>query len=403
MTRPPNFKPHHLKRRTVMGGLASLPLLPALPRAASAQALPRFEGPNVIIIRFGGGVRRQEVLERETTYAPWFANELMPTGTLYDNMRIGQVGQDEAVAGHGHGTLYILTGKYHAYEDIGKQAFSSRFEAVAPTLFELLRARYDIPAHQAMIVNGEDRVQEEFYSFSNHHLFGVNYRSEVLSLFRYKAWLLKKQIDAGDAALKDMSLEEATRKLAEMESLDYRKIKGEALGQAPQINRFWEVWRSYYGESGLVNERGDRLLADLAIKAMRALRPRLMMVNFNDPDYVHWGMTHHYTRGISIIDQCLRNIHTEMRQNPFYRDNTIFVVVPDCGRDSNPLMRVPMQHHFNTASSRQIFCLLTGPGVAAGQRISRSVEQTEIAGTIGALMGFEAPQADRNSLHEAIA
>ena len=43
-----------------------------------------------------------------------------------------------------------------------------------PTIFEYLRRHYDVPEHQALIVNGEDRINEEFYTFSNHHLFGVN-------------------------------------------------------------------------------------------------------------------------------------------------------------------------------------------------------------------------------------
>ena len=36
------------------------------------------------------------------------------------------------------------------------------------------------------------------------------------------------------------------------------------------------------------------------------------------------------------------------------RDNTVFLIVPDCGRDSNRAMPVPFQHHMNSRSAHQI-------------------------------------------------
>ena len=38
----------------------------------------------------------------------------------------------------------------------------------------------------------------------------------------------------------------------------------------------------------------------------------------------------------------------------------VFVIVPDCGRDANPLMGVPFQHHFNTKSAHEIWALVFG-------------------------------------------
>ena len=130
-----------------------------------------------------------------------------------------------------------------------------------------------------------------------------------------------------------------------MEALDYR-AKGKR-DPANVVQAFWKKWRDYFGENGLVNARGDRFLTELSLWSLKYLRPKLMMVNYNDPDYVHWGNMSHYTRGISVIDDGLRQLVAATDADEHYRDNTVFVIVPDCGRDSNPLISVPCQHHFN--------------------------------------------------------
>ena len=38
-----------------------------------------------------------------------------------------------------------------------------------------------------------------------------------------------------------------------------------------------------------------------AVTAMTELSPKLMMVCYQDPDYVHWGNASHYTRAIAVI------------------------------------------------------------------------------------------------------
>ena len=364
---------------------------------ASPFVRPTYSGPNGIVVRFGGGVRRRETIDDRHTYAPYLCKEFTKRGTLYNNMSIAQF--EDINTSHGEGTLYILTGKYQKFKDVDDAFLGSRFEAKVPTVFEYLRKSYDVPEHQTLIINGEDRTAEEFYSFSNHHLFGANFKSESLSLYRYKVWLLDQQIKAGKWEGK--KLEQKTNELKKITSLDYRtagKTK-----QNEKIEEFWARWKHHYGESGFVNPRGDRLLTELTLWSMQHLQPRLLMVNFNDPDYVHWGNMSHYTRGISIIDQGIKELVNAVDANPFYRDNTIFVVVPDCGRDSNPLVAVPCQHHFNSKSSHEIWALIFGPGVPRNKVVDREVDQVSVAATIGRYMNMPTKFTEGPVLSEAIA
>ena len=132
--------------------------------------------------------------------------------------------------------------------------------------------------------------------------------------------------------------------------------------------------------------------------AMEDLRPRLMMINYQDPDYVHWGNASHYTRAISVIDDGLRQLVEAVEHSDHYSGNTIFVVVPDCGRDANDLMSVPYQHHFNSRSAHEIWALIFGAGIARNRVIEREVDQTAIASTIAALMGFRAGRSEGDVL-----
>jgi hypothetical protein len=356
-----------------------------------------YRGPNVVIVRFGGGVRRRETIDAEHTYSPFLLHDLAKRGTLFRKMEIDLL--EGVETSHGQGTLYILTGKYEKFKDVGGKFLGARFEAKVPTLFEYLRKSFDVPAHKALIVNGEDRTDEEFYSFSNHHLFGANFRSTTLSLYRFKTYLLRRQVESGK--LDGKALEEKRKTLAKLEGLDYRM--GGKDEQGEEIVKFWDRWRSHYGESGFVNPRGDRLLTELTIRALKELRPKLIMVNYNDPDYVHWGNMTHYTRGIAVMDEGLRQLVATVEADAEYRDNTIFFIVPDCGRDSNPFAAVPCQHHFNTRSSHDIFALAFGPGIAKGVVVDHRVDQISVAATIAKWMNIETAHTEGPTLEEAFA
>lgn len=363
---------------------------------SASSARPTYNGPNIVIIRFGGGARRRETIDPDHTYSPFLCQEFSQRGTLFPRMEIAA--EDGVETGHGQGTLNILTGKYDKYKDVKNEFMAERFETEAPTLFEYLRKAFDVPEHQALMVNGEDRTDEEFYTFSNHRIFGYPYRSNVLSLYRFKTFLLRRQIASGEFS--KQQLNDKRKQLAELEKVDYRSQRGIV---APEIDEFWQCWQRHYGQSGFVNPRGDRLLTELATRAIDQLRPKLVMVNYNDCDYVHWGNINHYTRAVSIMDMGLKEIVRAVEADPEYRDNTVFIVVPDCGRDNNRFAAIPCQHHFNSRSSREIFALFVGPGIAAGRVVDRRVEQIDVASTVAHLMGTGSEFAEGGVLEEAIA
>ncbi len=382
-----------MNRREILAGLGGGLATAAMPGSSLAQGL--YDGPNLIVVRFGGGVRRRETIEPVTTYAPVLANVLVRRGVLIPSMTIAQL--DGVDTSHAEGTVNILTGRYRAYRAIPGPGLGGNLEPTEPTLFEYFRRAFAVPAHQSILINGEDRLQEEFLSYGVHESHGVAFRSEVLSLYRFKLWRLRNKLTDPD-----LSDEERVHLEAALQDLKAKDTRGSAGAQSPAIETMWRRWHAFYGDDGLKNPRGDAALTELAMWALRHLKPRLMMINYQDPDYVHWGNASHYTRAIAAIDRDLERLVAHVDADPAYRDRTVFVVVPDCGRDANPLLSVPFQHHFNTRSAHEIWALMFGPGIVRDRVLDKATDQTEIAATVAALMGFSAHRAEGRVLDEVL-
>ena len=311
---------------------------------------------------------------------------------LIPDMRIDQSGGREYQS-HAEGTLNLLTGRYRAYRDAGSKFLQDRLEPTEPTLFEYLRRAYDIPSHEALLINGEDRPQEEFFTYGIHGHYGIDFRSEMLSLHRFKLYKFARILEEGGLAENERLA--AEKALADLQAVDERSFVPE---QSAPIQKFWADWRAHYGDDGFRNPRGDRLLTELALWAIRDLKPRLMMINYQDPDYVHWGNASHYTRAIAVIDDGIRQVVEALDRDDHYRNNTVIVITPDCGRDANPLMSVPFQHHFNSGEAHDVWALVLGAGATRGRVYDRAVDQTAIAATLAEVMGIRAERAEGDVL-----
>jgi hypothetical protein len=391
---------------TVAAGAAGS--LPILGQEKAQDPKADYNGPNLIIIRFGGGARRLESIDRKHTHAPFLAHKLSSRGVLFNSMEIDHFDEGKKANGkpvdtsHGQGTIYIMSGSYKKLRTVGSGALDERFVPSVPTLFEYFRSKYKVDEHQALIINSEDRKQEEFLTYSNHVRFGIDDKCQILSLYRFKRYLFSKLLEEGKREGREITVKERRQIQQQYDKLAAIDRRGK-LTENPRLMEFWARWRHHYGDSGLKNPRGDRLLTELTLRSMRELQPRMMMVNYTDCDYVHWGIRSHYFNALGIMDQGIRQIVAAAKADEFYRDNTLFVIVPDCGRDNDLLADIPFQHHFNTKSAHKIFALFFGKGVPAGEVFDKGCDQTQIAGTVGKLMGFDTDEAESRILEEAIA
>ncbi len=395
---------HHLTRRdfskmllstTVFMGSSMLLPETSFAGIANNKGGKSYKGPNVIIIRYGGGVRRRETIDMDHTYSPFMMNVLAPQATLYNNMEIANLKDHET--SHEQGTMNILTGQYKAYKDFS-DSIGGILQPTMPTLFEYFRKTYDVDVHETLIINSEDGAQHESMKFGSHHAYGAEYKSEALNYEKFKAFMLQLKIE--DEGLSSDDLSRAVEQLDEIKEKSANFIDPQ--NYPLRIQEFWRKWQRYYGVEGYKHPRGDRLSTEIALWALRDLRPKLMLVNYQDTDHVHFGVKSHYTRGITGVDQGIQQLVKAVETDPFYKDNTVFVIVPDCGRDNNILMDVPFQHHSNSRSTREIFAMVLGKGIVANQTIDAVVDQTSVTSTVAHIMGFKAEMAESPVLEEAL-
>ncbi|MEZ4321340.1 MAG: hypothetical protein R3F61_27940 [Myxococcota bacterium] len=349
-----------MDRRQLLSGLGALGL-----SARSWADAPASTVRNVVLVRFGGGVRRRESIAPDTSWSRYLLHELLPQGTLFDAMDMG-TGR-EIQTSHGQGTLFLLTGRYYDYaREQGRPGGEEHYRSPFPTLLELVRAS-GAAEHEVIVLNGENRPQEEHFTFSQHPDFGPAFRASLLSRRGFDAW------------------------------------RASGSRTDTPVDAFWAAWQAYWGDApdaGTLHPRGDRLLTELALWSLRVLKPRFLMINYNDCDYVHWGNPEHYRRGVAIMDHGLRQIVEALDRDPSYRDDTLLVVAPDCGRDDNRLVSLPFQHHFGDRSSREVFAFFRGPGIPRGVRIDRPTQQVDVMPTIAAQLGLPRAEAEGRALEE---
>ena len=64
----------------------------------------------------------------------------------------------------------------------------------------------------------------------------------------------------------------------------------------PAIDAYWDEQRVFHWRG---QHRGtDETVYEFASAALTTLKPRLMLVNFQDPDYAHWGVPYFYFRSL---------------------------------------------------------------------------------------------------------
>src|SRR6056297_421943 len=216
-----------MDRRQFNKALGATVVASALPRSASAAP---YTGPNVILVRFGGGAGRAETIDEVSTYAPYLRRELAPRGFFVPDMQISQL--DGVETSHAEGTLNLLSGRYLAYRDAGSQFLTDRLEPTEPTLFEYLREGFDVPSHQALLINGEDRPQEEFFTYGVSDHYGIAFRSEMLSLHRFKLYKFARLLE--ESTDEDV-LADARAQYDRLMQADPRAIQP---GQSAEISAF---------------------------------------------------------------------------------------------------------------------------------------------------------------------
>ena len=146
------------------------------------------------------------------------------------------------------------------------------------------------------------------------------------------------------------------------------------------------------GESSL---QADTDVFDKVVQVMRQDRPRIVYANFGGTDHLaHSGNWDRHVKAIRHQDELLTELWEEIQSDPHYRDRTALFLTNDHGYHLDGVHEGYAEHGDSCEGCRHIMLLALGPDIRQGAVVESPAYQTDIAPTVGELLGFQTPLAD---------
>lgn len=165
----------------------------------------------------------------------------------------------------------------------------------------------------------------------------------------------------------------------------FEKVKGEKLTEAQQLaNEIQNYIPNYFGTS----VRWDMGTFAIAKTYIAANHPRLTYIDFVDPDDLgHAGQYDYYLDAAAYLDAMIASLWKSMQADPFYKNNTTFIICPDHGRGVGAKWT---GHGSSAERSNETWLAVIGPDTKAfGEMKTQSqIYQDQIAQTLAKLLGY---------------
>lgn len=161
-------------------------------------------------------------------------------------------------------------------------------------------------------------------------------------------------------------------------------------------------WKNSYrpltdcGVNGLgTGYREDSITFKNVQQTLTANHPRLMLINFKQPDASgHGNDSLGYLQGILNTDFYINKLWEQIQGDEFYKNKTALIVTNDHGRHTAGHLDGFVSHGDACEGCRHIEFLALGPDFKQNYISTINYEQIDITNTIAALMGFKMPYAD---------
>ena len=379
-------------RRDLLRGAAALLADVLLPKGAAAQAARERPKPErrAIVVTFGGGVRWEETFAPEGwPNIPHLVSDLVPQGLFYPEARY------EGLTGHFNATGALVTGCLQNVDAYGGEA------PTAPTVFECFRKQRDLAPEEAWMVASN----KSFGLLGGSKLrdWGDPWSANVILPKQFLVESIKSAVSTESGPGVEDRQVLAERMVSALdegyEGFGWRVFEsGRALGKDLKTT----LARSLldYFDDPMVPTSGDELTFFMTKEIMTRLAPSLLVVNFWDVDIAHFGAYSFHLEAIRRTDRLVHGLWQHAQSLPQYRERTTLIVAPEMGRDGDASGNGFQNHRSGDDSCRRLWLLALGPGVPRGLISEREVRTTDVAPTLGQVLGFTLPPGAGQALRE---
>lgn len=332
----------------------------------------------VVVITFGGGARDQETFAPEgQENIPHLIGELIPQSTFFTQV------VNRGILGHYVATASLATGVYETVNN-----FAS-LPPEHPTVFEYFRKDLKRPPSDAWVVapsNGFNRIGE-----SNHHSYGAGLGARVI---------LPKHLLTAVAPGKSADFSHLLRD--NYETPFYGPQLGGNDFQLQQLEKILKLSVDDFEANARTLSSPDELSVYIVRQLMRQQAPSLLWITMHDIDIAHAGAYSLYIEGIRRTDRLCSELWKAIQNEPEYAGKTTLFILPDFGRDSDDDSGGNgFQHHrTGDAVSRTTWMMALGTGVREGVVVDRALDSTDLAPTLGSMLGFSASLAQGKPIAE---
>jgi hypothetical protein len=143
--------------------------------------------------------------------------------------------------------------------------------------------------------------------------------------------------------------------------------------------------------------RNDMLTFVAAKEYIQTKHPKVVFIGFGETDeYAHGGQYDEYLQSAHLFDAYLAQLWYLVNKDPFYKNNTSFIITTDHGRGKK--LNTWKRHDLVTAGSASSWLMTIGPAFESGGevKIRSEIFSNQLAKTIAGILGYEF-----NPLHPA--
>ena len=347
---------------------------------ALAKSAPPPKRRKMIVITFGGGARDQETFAPEgRENIPHMMREFIPRASFFTRV------VNRGILGHYVATASLATGVYETINNF------AALPPQHPTVFEYFRRELRRPSSDAWVVapsNGFNRIGE-----SDYRSFGPGSGAQVI----LPKYLLAAAMGNGGSDYEHLLRDN-------YETPYYAPQLGGGEFHLRQLEEILQLSVEDFKAHARTLSSPDELSVYIARQLMRQVAPSLLWITLHDIDVAHAGAYSLYIEGIQRTDRLCFELWNLIQSEPEYAGNTTLLILPDFGRDSDlDSGGNGFQHHrTGDALSRTTWLLAMGAGVREGVVFDRRIDSTDLAPTLGAMLGFSAAFAQGRPITELI-
>lgn len=142
--------------------------------------------------------------------------------------------------------------------------------------------------------------------------------------------------------------------------------------------------------NNLQSTRNDMLTFVAAKEYIQNKHPKVVYISFGETDeYAHGGNYDGYLQSAHLFDEYLAQLWYLVNKDPFYKNNTSFIITTDHGRGQKPTSWV--RHGLFTPGSSNTWLMTIGPAFTRkGELKSKSeIFNDQLAQTVAGILGYQ--------------